>query len=272
MDEDLISIGRFARLSGLSVGALRHYDELDLLRPADVDSFTSYRRYRREQLETARTIGRLRDLEMPLDEIRAVLGADDPAERERLLRAHRARIEARTNRLQRVLHQVTQLATEKEPVVSKPPGPPDLDVATRRALAAGLFNHVWTLLETQDRTREQNDEMVHAAHASRYHWGEIGDAKNLAIGEWQCSRVYAVLGRGEPALHHARRCLEITEGHKAERWLLASAYEALARASAVAGDRAGAAEWKQKAQATMAEVEDADDRQIVEGDIATLPV
>jgi DNA-binding transcriptional MerR regulator len=56
----LIPIGRFARLSGLSVGALRHYDELDLLRPADVDRFTGYRRYRTEQLEIARAIGLLR--------------------------------------------------------------------------------------------------------------------------------------------------------------------------------------------------------------------
>jgi DNA-binding transcriptional MerR regulator len=71
--DDLLSIGQFARLAGLSVGALRHYDELDLLRPADVDPFTGYRRYRSEQLETARVIGRLRELEMPLDEIREVL-------------------------------------------------------------------------------------------------------------------------------------------------------------------------------------------------------
>src|SRR5947208_3678835 len=61
--DDLLTIGRFARLSGLSIGALRHYDELDLLRPAEVDRFTSYRRYRRDQLETARLIARLRDLD-----------------------------------------------------------------------------------------------------------------------------------------------------------------------------------------------------------------
>ena len=70
MDDDLLSIGRFARLAGLSVGALRHYDEQDLLRPAEIDRFTGYRRYRRIQLDTARTIARLRDLELPLDEIR----------------------------------------------------------------------------------------------------------------------------------------------------------------------------------------------------------
>jgi DNA-binding transcriptional MerR regulator len=79
--DDLLSIGQIARLSGLSVGALRHYDELDLLRPADVDVSSGYRRYRTEQLETARVIARLRELEMSLDEIREVLAIDDPVER-----------------------------------------------------------------------------------------------------------------------------------------------------------------------------------------------
>ena len=78
MDDDLLSIGRFARLAGLSVGALRHYDDLDLLRPAEIDPFTGYRRYRTSQLEDAQTIARLRELEVPLEEIRDVLAADDP--------------------------------------------------------------------------------------------------------------------------------------------------------------------------------------------------
>ena len=68
--DDLLTIGRFARLAGLSVGALRHYDELDLLRPARTDPFTSYRLYGRGQLETARLIVRLRDLEVLLPGLR----------------------------------------------------------------------------------------------------------------------------------------------------------------------------------------------------------
>jgi DNA-binding transcriptional MerR regulator len=96
--DELLSIGRFARLTGLSIGALRHYDELGILRPAEVDPFTAYRRYRRDQLETARTIRRLRDLELPIDEIRAILATDDPAEQRRQVADHRSRIEARSNR------------------------------------------------------------------------------------------------------------------------------------------------------------------------------
>ena len=94
-----------------------------------------------------------------------------------------------------------------------PPTPlPDIGDDTRRRLAAGLFNRVWTLLDTPDRTPEQDDEMLHAAHASRYHWGELETGARLARGEWQCSRVYAVLGRPEPALHHAHRCLTMRDG------------------------------------------------------------
>jgi DNA-binding transcriptional MerR regulator len=273
---DLLTIGRFARLSGLSIGALRHYDELDLLRPASVDRFTGYRGYHREQLDRARLIARLRDLEMPLDEIRLVLATDDDAETRAVIEAHRERILARTFRLQFVLHQLGQLIdpTKETAMTAAPPLPPDVDPTTRRALAVGLFNRVWRLLETPDRTVEQDDEMVHAAHASRYHWGEVptSERKNLAIGEWQCSRVYAVLGRAEPALHHARRCLEIVEGGDHEAWLRASAYEALARAHAVAGERDDAVAWKAKAVAAIALEPDKDDREVIEQDLATLPV
>jgi DNA-binding transcriptional MerR regulator len=274
--DELLPIGRFARLSGLSVGALRHYDELDLLRPARTDPFTSYRLYRRDQLAAARTIVRLRDLEVPLETIRELLATDDPAERRRLLREHRTRIEARTFRLQRVLHILGQLSSEDPtPMTTSTAStePTELDPATRRKLAADLFNHTWTLLERTDRTSDQVDEMIHSAHASRYHWGEVPDreAVHLARGEWQCSRVYAVLGRAEPALWHAGRCLEINEAAGNSDWDIASAYEAMARAHMVAGDVDQVATWKAKAVAALDAIADPDDREIVEGDIATLP-
>ncbi len=151
------------------------------------------------------------------------------------------------------------------------PAPTEIDPATRRTLAVDLFNHTWTLLEKPDRTPEQDDEMIHSAHASRYHWGEIGEPVNLARGEWQCSRVYAVLGRSEPALWHARRCVAIYEANGIAGWDIASGYEAMARAWLTAGDLAEVAVWKAKAQAALDLVEDPDDREVIEGDLATLP-
>jgi DNA-binding transcriptional MerR regulator len=276
VDDDLLSIGRFARLTGLSVGALRHYDDLDLLRPADIDRFTGYRRYRREQLVTARTIARLRDLELPLDEIRAVLATDDPADRRRRLAVHRTRVEARNNRLIRLLHVLGRRSDGKEPIVTDSSSSPnavaaDLDPATHRQLGVDLYNSTWTLIEKADRTAAETDEMIHRAHASRWHWARAGTDVNLARGEWLCSRVYATLGRGEPALWHARRCVEIHEAtEERESWDLPAAYEAMARASFVAGDPASGALWKAKAVEAVEGIADADDREPIVQDLATL--
>ena len=80
---ELLSIGRFARLSGLTVKALRHYDDQGLLEPAHVDEWTGYRYYTADQARDAIAIRRLRELELPLDEIAAVLRADPDTVRER---------------------------------------------------------------------------------------------------------------------------------------------------------------------------------------------
>lgn len=79
--------------------------------------------------------------------------------------------------------------------------------------------------------------MIHAAHASRFHWGEIGTPLEFERGEWQISRVYSVLKRSEPALHHAERCLDICRKNSIGDFDIAFAYEALARAYAVAGQK-----------------------------------
>ena len=112
-------------------------------------------------------------------------------------------------------------------------------------------------------TREDDDRMLHAAHASRYHWGEIGTAANRARGEWQVSRVYTVLGRAEPALFHARRCRELCEQHpdEIEDWDLPFAYEALARAHAVAGDADEARRCAERARELGERVADDEDRE-----------
>ncbi|MGH2882056.1 MAG: MerR family transcriptional regulator, partial [Solirubrobacteraceae bacterium] len=74
-----MSIGEFARSSRLSPKALRLYDELGLLAPARVDDSSGYRFYDAAQLERARLVAALRQLEMPLAEIKAVLALDEPA-------------------------------------------------------------------------------------------------------------------------------------------------------------------------------------------------
>ena len=151
--------------------------------------------------------------------------------------------------------------------------PASLDPQQHRVEAVALFNSVWQMLDATDRTPALDDQMLHAAHASRWHWsqaGELGGDEQLAVGEWQCSRVYSVLGRGEPALHHARASLAICEETGLADWVLAAAYEALARASAVAGNAGEARTWLARARAATAAIADPNDRDVISADLASI--
>ena len=147
-----------------------------------------------------------------------------------------------------------------------------MDEATHRRIAVDLFNRSWRLLELPERTAEQDDELIHVVHASCHHWREVGAPANLSRGENQCARVYAALGRGEPALHHAGRCLDLvrSDAESHEDWELASALEVLARAHLTAGSRTEAERCAALAQEALAAVEDPDDREMIAGQLAEL--
>ena len=139
----------------------------------------------------------------------------------------------------------------------------------RRRRAADLFNLVWRFLEKTGRTPEDDETMVHAAHTSRFYWGEAGSAVNWARGDWQLSRVYATLGRAEQALHYARLCLErcLAAPSEMEPFDLPFAYEAMARAYAVAGDGEQALHYLALARQTGERIEEADDRELLFADL-----
>jgi hypothetical protein len=139
-----------------------------------------------------------------------------------------------------------------------------------RQLGVDLFNEVWRLMET----REDDERMLHAVHASAYHCAEAPECepRNRARSEWQVSRVYAVLGRAEPALHHARRCLEICEAEpeNIEDWDLPFAHEALARAHSVAGNAGEARHHELKARELGKQIADPEDREHFDEAIAKI--
>jgi ribosomal protein S18 acetylase RimI-like enzyme len=144
------------------------------------------------------------------------------------------------------------------------------DLPLHRKLAAELFNGTWTLLEKQDRTPDDDARMTHMAHASAYHWLQVGTPLNFARSHWLCSRVYSVLGRPEPALDHAQLAYDICAGHGIGDFDLAYAFEALARAHAVAGNRSESDGWRDRARAATADVAGAEDRDLLLSDLATI--
>jgi len=146
----------------------------------------------------------------------------------------------------------------------------EISKAMHEQLAKDLFNLTWDLLDQDERSQQDADRMVHAAHASRYHWGEAGTSLEHERGEWQISRVYAVLGRSEPALYHAQRCLDICQAAGIADFDLAFAYEALARGHAVAGDRGEAQRYLDLAQGASGGISDEANREYVSWEMASV--
>lgn len=140
-----------------------------------------------------------------------------------------------------------------------------------RELGAWCFNRTWDLIEKEDRSAAEDEEMLTTTFASRFHWGRIGEPVNFARAEWQISRVQVLLGNAPEALRHARRCLEITEAAGIGDFDLAFAYEAMARALALSGQHDEAGAFKARAAAAGEDIAEADDREIFLADLATLP-
>ena len=105
-----------------------------------------------------------------------------------------------------------------------------------KKLAISNFNRTWDLIDISKRTKEQDLEMIHTAHASLFHWMQIGEPINFARGEWQVSRVYNLLGMGDSALLHGLHSLDLCLKNNIGDFDLAFGYETVARAYKNLGD------------------------------------
>jgi tetratricopeptide (TPR) repeat protein len=143
--------------------------------------------------------------------------------------------------------------------------------AQHKRFAIEAFNRTWDLIDKADRTAAEDDMMVHSAHASRFHWGQIGTPTALERGDWQISRVYALLGRGEEALHYARRCLDTCLENEIADFDLAFAYEAMARAHAVLGDADRSSEYVAKAERAAEVIAEDEKREYLLSELGTVP-
>jgi hypothetical protein len=163
-------------------------------------------------------------------------------------------------------------AEEDWTAMTEPARTQTMDEATHRQWGKQLFNHVWQLMERDNRTPDEDALMIHETHASLYHWMQGGEPANFARGEWQVSRVYCVLGQPEPAKYHAQRVLDICQRYGIGDWDLAFAYEALARAYAVAGETEQANQYLAQARTAGDEIAEECDRELLLGDLQTVPV
>jgi hypothetical protein len=143
-----------------------------------------------------------------------------------------------------------------------------------KELAVNCFNAVWDLIDLKVRTKEEDEKMIHLAHTSFWHWTEVEGhtAKNLSIGYWQLSRVYATAGLGERSLYYAERCLSVSLEGKIETFYIGYAYETLSRAHALLGDYDRSIELTEKAMDYAKEIVDEGSKEMLIKDLQEIEI
>lgn len=109
MKDSLMPIGRFSKSCRLTIKALRHYDEIGILKPAYVDPVSGYRYYQQHQARTAVLIGMLRSLDIPIPAIKNLLTVSGEALQE-MLAEERTRALQKMQKQQQILDSIDRLA------------------------------------------------------------------------------------------------------------------------------------------------------------------
>ena len=150
---------------------------------------------------------------------------------------------------------------------------PDFDiVAAHKYFAVSCFNGAWDLIDKPDRTVAEDEEMLRLAMASVWHWTQRPDRtpENLSVGYWQVSRIYAILRRAEDARRYGQLSLEASQAEGVGQFYRGYAFEALARAETIAGNRAKMENYLGLAQQAADAIPDADAKKMLLDDLQTM--
>ena len=142
----------------------------------------------------------------------------------------------------------------------------------QRGFAIQYFNQTWDLIDQPTRSAADDRRMLTLAMASRALWDDIGGDEQLITGDWQVAHVAALTGHADLSLDFAAAAYERAAGAAVPLWLKASTCEGLARAHAAAGHQAERDAWVLKARELLGQVDDDDDRALIEGQLATVDV
>lgn len=137
----------------------------------------------------------------------------------------------------------------------------------RKKAAVETNNQIWPVLDVENPPNAQLEKALHMAYTSRYHWSKIGTAVNAVRAEYMIARVYNAMKRGDPALFHAKRCLEIAKKNNIGDWDIAFPYEIMARAHSVAGNKTAYKEYYELAQNAINKIKSPQDKKICQGEL-----
>jgi hypothetical protein len=152
-------------------------------------------------------------------------------------------------------------------------GEPQFDVAVAHEyFSADCFNKAWDYLDQAERSSEDDQRMIETSLASVWHWTQREDCTdtNLSIGYWQASRVYATARVGAEAYRYGELCLKVSQAEGVPPFYLGYAYEALARAALVMGDRKRMGQHLSEARRVAEAVPDLEARKALLADLDDL--
>ncbi|HEY4243131.1 MAG TPA: MerR family transcriptional regulator [Kofleriaceae bacterium] len=138
-----LTVGDFSRATQLTIKTLRHYHEIGLLEPAEVDRATSYRYYAPSQIPQAQVIRRLRDLDMPVAEVKAVLATSDATARNALIGKHLERLESELARTRAAVDSLRAILARPSYAVSHRSVPSTDAIAIRATVDRGELLAWW---------------------------------------------------------------------------------------------------------------------------------
>lgn len=148
---------------------------------------------------------------------------------------------------------------------------PEFDrAAAHQYFSAECFNKPWGLIDKVERPPAEDQQMIRMSQASIWHWTQREDCtdKNMSIGYWQASRIYALLGQSANAREYGQLALDTSK--EQVPFYGGYAHEALARAEWVAGNREKAQEHLLQAYVLASEIEDPEEKKTLEADLETI--
>jgi hypothetical protein len=140
-----------------------------------------------------------------------------------------------------------------------------------RWFAIELNNLAWTLAENPARSPAQREEMLHAAHASAYHWSRVGGELHKIRADMLLGLVHALSGNGPLAIAYARRAHEYITAHESPDWEVALAHAVFAKAAYAAQEATLYAEQYALAKRCGDAISDIEEKEIFDRVFTQLP-
>jgi hypothetical protein len=141
-----------------------------------------------------------------------------------------------------------------------------------KALASQLFNRCWELLEQDERSEDDNVELLTSALTSRFHWLIAGGPEQWIVSDWMVARAAGATGSFDTALRFALRAYEAARTNESPDWLVASSAEGVARAYAEAGNAEEFTNWAALAGRLVEVIVDTENKNLIESQLADIQI